>query len=77
MSFRNTTLATAVLLGLGLNAAAIEDAVAGDGCTRMSAKQGAHGDGYHSMAGSEGHGNGAYHSPMMIPGMQPAIYWGT
>jgi len=37
MTIRKATLATAIMLGLGLNAAPIQNAIAGDGCTRTNA----------------------------------------
>jgi uncharacterized surface protein with fasciclin (FAS1) repeats len=65
MTIRKATLATAILLGLALNAGAIENAVAGgDSCARMTAGQGPAGIGT-SVA------------PARQLGMvQPAIYWG-
>lgn len=65
MTIRNATLATAILLGLGLNVGAIEHAVAGgDGCARMNTAS------THTGFGTSG-------APMLPSGMmQPAMHWG-
>lgn len=65
MTIRKATLATAILLGLGLNVGAIEHAIAGgDGCSRMKVAQA------HSGLGTAG-------APMLQSGMmQPTMHWG-
>jgi uncharacterized surface protein with fasciclin (FAS1) repeats len=83
MSLRKSTLATAILLGLGLNVSSIETAVSGEGCGRMNAAHANPGYGHHPMARTSRHGYSAYGAPMMQPGvtqrhmMQPAVYWGS
>ena len=80
MSFRKATLATAVLLGLGLNVSAIENAVAGQSCGGMNAAHAYHGYDHHPMAstGIYGYHHGRYGPPMMHPSrVQPTMYWGN
>lgn len=71
MSIRKSTLATAILLGLGLNISFIETAIAGDGCGRMAAAHGHPGYGHHPIMRPDGYG------PFGAPMMQPAMYWGS
>jgi len=80
MSFRKATLATAVLLGLGLNASGIQNALAGEGCARMAAAGGNKTDGHGPMAspGVYRYSRSPYAAPMMHPmSVQPAMYWGS
>ncbi|WP_462328436.1 fasciclin domain-containing protein [Thiohalocapsa halophila] len=79
MSLRRSTLATACLLALGLNASAIGDALAGDGCARMQA-QAAQPTGQASMPYGPAHSPlpaGAQRMPARgAPMLHPTVYWG-
>ena len=80
MTIRNATLATAIMLGLGLNVASIQNAVAGDGCTRSNAADGHAGIGTGAMHQSfaDMSSNTPYDaSPMRPTSIRPAMYWGT
>lgn len=81
MSFRKETFATAVVLTLGLNAGAVLDASAGDGCTRKQAA--AHeGAGFHRAVLTQ---QDAYHDGRAIDrasmrhagSFQPVAYWSS
>ncbi len=90
MSLRQSTLATAILLALGLNAAAIGEAFAGDGCGRMQARTGTaygpaalrpgmpYGTAEQKRAARlQNHSMGAYSARAMQPTVGPAMYWGS
>jgi len=80
MSFRNATLATAVMLGLGLNASGIQNALAGEGCARMAAAGGNQAYNHSSMARPDAYrySRSPYAAPAMHPmAVQPAMYWGS
>lgn len=90
MSLRKSTLVTAGLLALGLNASAIGDAFAGGDCRHMRAGYGAaHAPAavYHGRydaprtLGPQAYRRGGYPAPMMrapvAPALGPAMYWGA
>ena len=80
MSFRKATLATAVVLGLGLNASGIQNALAGDGCARMAAAGGKQAYNHVPMASRDvyRYSRSPYAAPAMHPmAVQPAMYWGS
>jgi uncharacterized surface protein with fasciclin (FAS1) repeats len=80
MSIRKATLATAIVLGLGLNAVPVQNAMAGDGCSRSSA---AHANADVGTAAaqesgavmSSGTAYGA--SSARSSSIRPAMHWGT
>ncbi|MGB5831659.1 MAG: fasciclin domain-containing protein [Thiohalocapsa sp.] len=80
MSIRNATVATAIMLGLGLNAASIKNAVAGDGCGRVNA---AHGNpDFNAGAMQQPGALMPSRTPYAASSMQhlpirPAMYWGA
>lgn len=72
MFIRKTTLATAILLGFGLNADAAPTAVAADSYGRMNEAHGYPGYGHLPMTRPGGYDYGPYGKAMM----HPATYWG-
>ena len=80
MSIRNATLTTAVMLGLGLNLATIQNAAAGDGCTRSSTAAATVGLGTSAMqpsgASASNHLRDATAS-MEASSFRPAMNWGS
>ena len=80
MTIRNATLATAIMLGLGLNLASIQTAVAGDGSTRSNAADGHAGIGSGTMHQSFANmtNDAPYDAtPMRPTSIRPAMYWET
>ena len=80
MTIRKATLATAIMLGLGLSPASIQNAIAGDGCTRSNAANGQAGIGagtLHQSSASMSSTTQYDAAPMRPTSIRPAMYWGT
>jgi uncharacterized surface protein with fasciclin (FAS1) repeats len=78
MTIRKATLATAIMLGLGLSPASIQNAVAGDGCTRSNVADGQAGTGAMHESQAKMSTNTPYDAaPMRPTSIRPAMYWGT
>jgi uncharacterized surface protein with fasciclin (FAS1) repeats len=80
MSIRHATLATAIMLGLGLSVAPIQNAMAGDGCSRSNAAQANAGVGTGAVQqpGAVMSSRTAYDASSTRPSsIRPAMYWGT